>query len=163
MEFVEPDSSHRKILVSFCVSRVAGGPESRENKRPFWHHESSSACETASFARIFMKNRDPLRWRNRRRLWSRRSTDVWQVCFLNRKEALLSGLRRSFLVSRSWFSASPPTCSCLNSIYGDRLFWNNRSKYRTLSPLWSKPFDLILNADRKVHSFLLLWKWSIND
>ena len=32
-----------------------------------------------------MKNRDPLRWRNRRRrLWSRRSTDVWQVCFLSR-------------------------------------------------------------------------------
>lgn len=78
------------------------------------------ASETASFARIFMKKRDPLRWRNRRRLWSRRSTDVWQVCFLSRKEALLSGAS-PFVPCLSCFSSLTlpvPTCSRLNSIYG---------------------------------------------
>lgn len=79
------------------------------------------ASETASFARIFMKKRDPLRRRNRRRLWSRRSTDVWQVCFLSRKEALLSGAspfvpRLSILLFLPTLPV--PTRSCLNSIYG---------------------------------------------
>lgn len=55
-----------------------------------------------------MKKRDPLRWRNRRRLWSRRSTDVWQVCFLSRKEALLSGASPFLLLSLDPAFPPPP-------------------------------------------------------